>query len=655
MKNRISQWVSRGALATMALLAVSACTDDHFDIKNTMGSDKTLWETIESNPNLSDFAGILKRTKVLSNENDHKATITAAELLNQPQSFTMWAPVNGSFNAKAWNDTLDAAAKYAALGTAEGRTKSLDISYYVWSQLVGNHIARFNHEGYTGKQEIKMMNEKNAIYSGDKFGNVPVQGSTEVASNGSLHLLNGVAPFAYNIFDYLGYYPQFSSVNNLIASRTEIDTLWNFSTPGALNEKGQMVYVDTVVSRRNEILGVARARIREEDSTYVALIPTNEAWEQGKEKIGRILKYGARYSYEWNGADFNRKVLKDQFRLDASTKADPKLTLADSLQQRITEQNMAVNMFFAPYYMRNIDAKDSAQLNNYVQHADSLISTAGTVFYNAAADGSGKNSTLNPIFAGLTPYRASNGYIYRLTKYDLDPAYAWVKKVEYLMSRSGFYTILNTNNVRSASGKGTFVALNESNYNEYRAKTDEEGKEVTDAEGNVVMTGVKGDISTNSYVRFQIDNIQSEMVVNLRLPQVFSTRYEVELVMVPSKTDLNFGDVDDERVIFTAKVVDDEGKELEFIDEDGNATKSITIDQEEKDAKGNPQFDQSKVNTIKLGKYIDFPKCYAGLPSGIDSFPRLVLTMPKKKRSDKKIRCSALNIVSLVLKPYRGN
>ncbi len=655
MKNRISQWVSRGALATMALLAVSACTDDHFDIKNTMDSDKTLWETIESNPNLSDFAGILKRTKVLSNENDHKATITAAELLNQPQSFTMWAPVNGSFNAKAWNDTLDAAAKYAALGTAEGRTKALDISYYVWSQLVGNHIARFNHEGYTGKQEIKMMNEKNAIYSGDKFDNVPVQGSTEVASNGSLHLLNGVAPFAYNIFDYLGYYPQFSSVNNLIASRTEIDTLWNFSTPGALNEKGQMVYVDTVVSRRNEILGVARASIREEDSTYVALIPTNEAWEQGKEKIGRILKYGARYSYEWNGADFNRKVLKDQFRLDAATKADPKLTLADSLQQRITEQNMAVNMFFAPYYMRNIDAKDSAQLNNYVQHADSLISTAGTVFYNAAADGSGKNSTLNPIFAGLTPYRASNGYIYRLTKYDLDPAYAWVKKVEYLMSRSGFYTILNTNNVRSASGKGTFVALNESNYNEYRAKTDEEGKEVTDAEGNVVMTGVKGDISTNSYVRFQIDNIQSEMVVNLRLPQVFSTRYEVELVMVPSKTDLNFGDVDDERVIFTAKVVDDEGKELEFIDEDGNATKSITIDQEEKDAKGNPQFDQSKVNTIKLGKYIDFPKCYAGLPSGIDSFPRLVLTMPKKKRSDKKIRCSALNIVSLVLKPYRGN
>ena len=64
---------------------------------------------------------------------------------------------------------------------------------------------------------------------------------------------------------------------------------------------------------------------------------------------------------------------------------------------------MAINMFFAPYYMRNIDSKDSAQLNTYVQHADSLISTARTVFYNAAADGTSKNSTLNPVFAGLKP------------------------------------------------------------------------------------------------------------------------------------------------------------------------------------------------------------------------------------------------------------
>ena len=422
-----------------------------------------------------------------------------------------------------------------------------------------------------------------------------------------------------------------------------------------MNEKGQMVYVDTIVSRRNEILNFARASIRNEDSTYVALIPTNEAWLQAKEKIGRILKYGQRYSYEWNGADFNRKTLKDQFRLDAPTKADPKMTLADSLQQHVTEQNIAVNMFFAPYYMRNIDGKDSAQLNNYVNHADSLVATSGVVFYNSAADGKGTNSVQNPVLAGITPYRASNGYIYRLTKYDLDPAYAWVQKVEYLMGRSGFFVILNTNNVRSASGKGTFITLNESNYNEYRAKTDEAGNVIKDADGNVVMTGVKGDIATNTYVRFQIDNIQSEMVVNLRLPQVFSTRYEVELVMVPSKTDLNFGDVDDERVVFSAKVLDDEGKEIEFTDEDGKATKTITIDQEEKDAKGNPQFDQSKVNTIKLGKYIEFPKCYRGLPSGIDSFPRLVITMPKKRRSDKKIRCSALNIVALVLKPYRGN
>lgn len=654
MKNRISQWVSRGALAAMAMLAVSACTDDHFDIKNTFGSDKTLWETIESNPELSDFAGILKRTRVMSNENDHKTTITAAELLNLPQSFTMWAPVNGSFNAKAWNDTLDAAAKYVALGTAEGRTKAQDISYYVWSQLVANHIARFNHEGYTGNQEIKMLNQKNANYTGDKFNNVPVQGSTEVASNGSLHLLNGVSPFAFNIYDYLSHYPQFSTISQLITSRTEVDTLWNLSTPGALNEKGQMVYVDTALYRRNEILSLASASIRDEDSTYVALVPTNTAWTEAMEKVGKILKFGNRYSYEWNGAEFQRKVLKDQFKLDVPTSADPKRTLGDSLRDNLAELNLAANMFFAPYTMRNIDAKDSAQLNTYVNHADSLVSTRGTIFFNAASDGSGANATQNPALAGITPYRASNGYIYRLPHYNLDPAYSWVRKSEYIMSRSGFFVVLNNSNMRSATGRGTYVTLNENNYNEWREATDEEGNVLKDADGNPIMVGVKGDVPTNAYIRFQIDQPQSPMHVFFRLPQVFSARYEIELVMAPSKIDLNYSGADDERVDFTARVLDDEGKEIEFVDANGKSVKSITIDQELTGADGKPMFDQSKINRVKLGKYIEFPKCYFGLPSGIDSFPRLQLTLPRKRRTDAKIRCTALNIIAIVLKPYRG-
>lgn len=95
MKNNITRWISRSVLASSALLAFVACSDDHFDIKNNFGSDKTLWENIESDAQLSDFATLLKRTKVIKADNDHKATLTAAELLNQPQTFTIWAPVNG--------------------------------------------------------------------------------------------------------------------------------------------------------------------------------------------------------------------------------------------------------------------------------------------------------------------------------------------------------------------------------------------------------------------------------------------------------------------------------------------------------------------------------------------------------------------------------
>ena len=121
------------------------------------------------------------------------------------------------------------------------------------------------------------------------------------------------------------------------------------------------------------------------------------------------------------------------------------------------------------------------------------------------------------------------------------------------------------------------------------------------------MTGIKGDIYNNSYVRFEIDNERSESELHWRLPQVFSTKYEVEMVMLPSKVDLDFPNANDERVYFTASVQDDEGNTINFIDENGKQVKEIVIDQDVKNADGTPQFDQSKVNYIKIGKYIEFP------------------------------------------------
>ena len=106
------------------LLGVCACTDDHFDVVNnpTMGGNQTIWQNIQSNPELSEFADLLQRTRVMKNKDDRNATQSFASLLDQPQSFTVWAPLNGTFDAtKAkYNQLLlEAAALREAAGNVQ--------------------------------------------------------------------------------------------------------------------------------------------------------------------------------------------------------------------------------------------------------------------------------------------------------------------------------------------------------------------------------------------------------------------------------------------------------------------------------------------------------------------------------------------------------
>ena len=117
---------------------------------------------------------------------------------------------------------------------------------------------------------------------------------------------------------------------------------------------------------------------------------------------------------------------------------------------------------------------DSAALIHHVQYADSLISTAGTTFYNTAAKGATKqNVNLNPTLAGLTPYRASNGYVFELESYKFDPSYIWVKKIDFRPAAASSVYTLSTNNTDYANG--TTVNLTEANYNRERASLDANG------------------------------------------------------------------------------------------------------------------------------------------------------------------------------------
>ena len=78
--------VRMAVVACSALLAMS-CTDylDYNTVPEATNpaADKTLWENIAENENLTDFAAILK-------------SMGYDEVLNAAHTYTVWAPMNGS-------------------------------------------------------------------------------------------------------------------------------------------------------------------------------------------------------------------------------------------------------------------------------------------------------------------------------------------------------------------------------------------------------------------------------------------------------------------------------------------------------------------------------------------------------------------------------
>ena len=85
-----------------AILALPGCSDtwdDHYEAgDNGNVATKTLWELISSDPNLSRFAEIAKRTKFYRDEKHPVTTYSYADVLQSGQVNTVWAPENSAIS-----------------------------------------------------------------------------------------------------------------------------------------------------------------------------------------------------------------------------------------------------------------------------------------------------------------------------------------------------------------------------------------------------------------------------------------------------------------------------------------------------------------------------------------------------------------------------
>lgn len=332
----------RGMGVGLLAMLMFSCTDwdDHYDADTAVTDSQrgSLWTNIENNSGLTQFASLLKKTGY----ND---------LLNQSQTYTVWAPKDGTFDYDALKNTSDDR---------------------VQRQFVENHIARNNYPASGQVNEnIYMLNKKMMNFASTANGytmqNIALQLPSIGGNNGTIHLLEGKVPFLANLYESLNN-EQFAidSISNYFHSYDTLMLDQQRSVEGpAIN--GEITYLDTVYTEYNKLYSFYNAYINREDSNYSMLIPTNEAWKKAKDKVSQLYQYP--------------KEFKVRVFITNSTSKDSTIQIVDPfhLQDSITNTQLLDNLFFNN---RLYDNKKLTSLQDgQALKCDSLRSTTGNIFY----------------------------------------------------------------------------------------------------------------------------------------------------------------------------------------------------------------------------------------------------------------------------------
>lgn len=363
--------------ALVALLMTAACTkewDDHYDEKSFDLPNKTVTGYLRENPELSTFYNMLEITGYDS-------------ILDASQSYTVWAPRNNALNGLEMNNT-------------ELVTKT-----------VRNHIARSRiTTSGIDNSFIRMLNSKYVSFAKDQsgytFGDNYISEANQPTKNGLVHVLDGYAPYVYNLWEYIGETNRLDSLREYLYGQSQIVFDAENSIEIGTNENGQVIY-DSAFVISNPVLDRLGA-IDAEDSTYTAIMPDNNAWNEAYSRIERY------YNFPNDAGGVERQ--KDMTRFTV---------VQDMLYRgRISEP----------------------------EQYDSLTSTYGNVFHSPGE-----------LFKGLDFESLSNGLAYVAGQMPFPDTTSWFKEIK-VEAESSFGRSNSGGNIFTRSSFGTAYTASDNYY-----------------------------------------------------------------------------------------------------------------------------------------------------------------------------------------------
>ena len=348
--------------------AITACTDwdDHYETPaSEAASSLSLWQTMQQYPELSDFCEVLQKTEVYKHH--RKTGVSYADLLGGSQTFTVLAPVNGTFD----KDSL-----LELLTTNKGDSM-------VERSFVGNHLSSNLGSSVSTPTELFLLNSKRLTIADGKALDVPFKEPNIKAKGGVLHILQDVLPYRYNLYEAMLNNPRYSGIGEQLASYEKDEFVPEQSVEGGMVD-GEMIYVDSVFNERNLLLESV-GELAAEDSSYIFVVPEANEWQRVWEEAMSYFRF------------------------------DEKFIGGDSLQRLYANRALLGDAIFS----RTIQAspEDSLITYNYNKYYPKYH-----VFHRPFEPGG--------ILYGATPTEYSNGTLYTTPQWPFNPQMTYHREIK---------------------------------------------------------------------------------------------------------------------------------------------------------------------------------------------------------------------------------
>lgn len=494
MNRKFKHGMSMAVAILSALFVSTACTeewDDHYDDNGTNASKVSILDVIKSDSELSDFCAVLDSLNI--EDKNGKLVVLADSLLNQSRVYTLWAPVNGSFDKEAYLQDLAAVEDPATGKTIKPNRDK------VFKRFVLSHMAEYvNTASKTMADDnfVLLLNEKMVPFVGSyaqgyTFDNLEIKSTNIRANNGIVHKISGTVEYALNLWEYLETAADVDSVAKFLYSFNVME-FDEFSSIEGPTVQGQKTYLDSVFSNSNQWLSVwgdkysaGFGNVMAEDSSYMMFVPSNDVWNEMVPEIEKLFNF-----YGKTDADVVRN---------------------DSLKNFYARKMLLNNILFSNNDQPALVSDGNLNIDEDGDgERDSLLST-----YKLGTKGQRLFARADLMDGAREGVECSNGTFYIKDKFNFSPFYLWhdtivleAENADYqgqlYGSKGDFYISCNVNTV--------YVGKNDWN----------QALDTLEETRNIIYTEGIG-VSTNSNPEFL-----------WTIPEVLSGSYYVGAVIVPA-------------------------------------------------------------------------------------------------------------------------